>query len=131
MPATMSYGARMHALRLDARRWVWDGEYRSHAGAAVGVASGDASELRWSAFRAGGAAGAAGGSCGVVLANYGEAPLVVTVTPAGECAGGALDRGGRWRLVDDTAWAAWGGAAAQLTLPPLSAGALIPTEKEA
>ena len=129
MPGTMAYGAHVIAMQKEAREWVWDGELRLQAGAEVSASNDH--ELVYSTYIS--ADKSKAGSCAVVIANYepsygspnfdpkksynGATGLNATVTPIAECAGGDLDKGGKWRHADEPgSWHPWHGPGGRFVL---------------
>lgn len=128
----MAYGAKMDALRTDARVWFWDGEFRYEQGALVTTTDvAMFGSLRYSVFRAANVT-TGHGSCGFVVANYhASKPLTASVSPADECSG-ALTGGAKYRLVDGDEWlscASTGASSApcSVALPPMSAAVIVGT----
>ncbi|HML47982.1 MAG TPA: DUF6259 domain-containing protein [Clostridia bacterium] len=90
-PDTMQYGAQMHALREEFRKWFWDGEFRGTDGAS-------ALDMTGRPYEPYGVFKAADHSLGVVVCNYGDAPQTVAIRRAD---GKTFER---YRLVDDSRW---------------------------
>jgi len=135
-PDTMAYGAKMHALRAEHRKWFWDGEYLADGGFALRNRETGAACDTFGAFRA------QDGSYGLVVCNYedGAAAFEIAQAPqqqgggASQQGGGVSQQGGgasagagglgKWRLVDVDGWHpidAPGGIA----IPPRSAAICI------
>jgi len=89
-PDTVEYGKQMDALRLEHRKYFWDGEYRDTCGVAVTYLNGNP-HTPYAVYQA------EDGSCGLVICNYEDAPV---------CVHARLDQGllTRYRLVDDPEW---------------------------
>ncbi len=107
-PRTLAYGRRVDALREAARAWVWDGTFRDTLGAEV-TRSG-APHHPFAVYEA------ADGSRAVVVANYDDEPIELTVTIPGA---GALVA----RSADNEEWLPFGGTVA---LGPRSVAVVAP-----
>jgi len=90
-PLTVEYGKKMDALRKSYRKWFWDGEYRDTCGAKVTNSNGE-SHHPYAVYKADDS------SQGLVIANYGDKPIAVTVQS---------EEGyvfSKYRTVEDDAW---------------------------
>jgi len=107
-PDTLAYGKQMDALRVEYRKYFWDGEYRDRCGAEVTKLNGNAHEP-YAVYQAD------DGSCGLVICNYEDEPDCVRARP---------DQGQltQYRLVDDPEWKP---AAGGIRIPPRSAAIVI------
>lgn len=65
-PLTLAYARQMEALRLELRKWLWDGEFCHHAGFELTPKNSLEAELAWAVYRAD------DGTAAMVVVNFSE-----------------------------------------------------------
>ena len=121
-PLTVAYGEAMSSLRLDLRKWLWEGTFQDTVGAKVLTAQG-AVHHPYSVFTDD------QGVPAVVIANYDADPIEVSVDLTGPH---------HWRTVDDAQWhdlqdglVSLGGRSALVIIPVPHASSVSSPENEA
>lgn len=107
-PLTVAYGEAMSSLRRELRRWLWDGTFDDTVGATVLTSAGLAHHP-YTVFTDD------EGVPAIVVANYGNEPVELSVDAAGPH---------QWRTIDDPQWHDLEGG--RLSLGGRSAAVIVP-----